>query len=201
MRRWRLSLVMMKGMFIPGIILILLGTLHCKRNMIERVGDQYHMVKSPYMFRIKGWFDQYKEKLKKKLGIVTHSLYHKLLDENARKRIIENEVRVLNEKKELLGEKPVTGNEIRAFINIQEKLDKNVEALAKAEAKILSLEKEIEDITKYKECCLNQMQEKAKAMCYAYIQGVQHTAKAPSYYVVSKDHDEELFEYLNDAAA
>lgn len=201
MRRWRLSLVMMKGMFIPSIILILLGAMHCKRNMIEKVGDQYHMVKSPYMLQIQKWFKQYKEKLEKNLGTVTHSLHHKLLEENAKKRILENQARVLNEKKELLGEKNTTGNEIRAFVQIQGRMDENVEALAKTEAKILSLEKEIEDIANHKECCLNQMQEKAKAMCYAYIQGVQHTAKAPSYYVVSQDHDEELFEYLNDVAA
>ena len=201
MERKKLSRIHMKGRFIPSFVLVIIGYVHMKLNMVENEGNQYYLTKSPYLLKIRHQYLEYTKRMHMKTSELVHPIQKKLLDMGAEKTILLNRRAELERKEGTLGSSQESGNEIRALIAIQKLKDENVEALAQTDAAIVELEKEIEGIREHERLSVERMLEVAISKAYSYIEGCQKAGRAKSFYAKSEDHDEQLFQFITENSA
>lgn len=201
MERKKLSRIHMKGRFIPAFVLVTIGFVHMKLNMVENEGSQYFLTKSPYLLKIRHHYLEYAKRMHMKSSELVHPIQKKLLDKGAEKTVLLNHKMELERKEGALGKAQESGNEIRALIAIQKSKDENVEALAQTDAAIVELEKEIEGIREHERLSVERMLEVAISKSYSYIDGCQKAGRTKGFYAKSEDHDEQLFQFITENSA
>lgn len=201
MERKKLSRIYMKGRFMPAFVLVIIGYVHMKLNMVENEGNQYFLTKSPYLLKIRHHYLEYAKRTHMKTSELVHPIQRKLLDKSAEKTVLLNRREELERKEGTFGNSQESGNEIRALIAIQKSKDENVEALAQTDAEIVELEKEIEGIREHERLSVERMLEVAISKSYSYIEGCQKAGRTKSFYAKSEDHDEQLFQFITENSA
>lgn len=201
MERKKLSRIYMKGRFMPAFVLVIIGYVHMKLNMVENEGNQYFLTKSPYLLKIRHHYLEYTKRTHMKTSELVHPIQRKLLDKSAKKTVLLNRREELERKEGTFGNSQESGNEIRALIAIQKSKDENVEALAQTDAEIVEFEKEIEGIREHERLSVERMLEVAISKSYSYIEGCQKAGRTKSFYAKSEDHDEQLFQFITENSA
>ncbi|MDD6155803.1 MAG: hypothetical protein PUB52_02090 [Lachnospiraceae bacterium] len=201
MERKKLSKIHMKGSYIPAFVLVIIGFIHMKLNMVENEGSQYFLTKSPYLLRIRYHYLEYTKRMRMKTSELVYPIQKKLLDKDTERIVLLNRKAEIERKEGTLGNKQESGNEIRAQIALQKSKDENVEALAQTNAAIVELEKEIEGIREHERLSVERMLEVAISKSYSYIEGCQKAGKTKSFYAKSEDHDEQLFQFITENSA
>ena len=196
--KWRISRVCMRGSRIPGFVLSIIGFIHMKLNMIEKIGNDYFMTKSPYLLKIRHRYLEYTKKMHMKASELIQPLQTGLLEKEANKTILMNQKTALEAKERTLPEVPVSGNEIRAFIELQKAKDENVGAIAQMDAEITEIRDEIRDLQNHEIYCAERMLEVAITKAYSYIEGSQRAARTKSFYIRTEDFEKQLFEFVAD---
>lgn len=201
MERKKLSRVYMKGRFMPGLILAIIGFIHMRFNMIEKEGNQYFLTKSPYLLKIKHYYLEYTRRMHMKTSELIHPLQRKLLEKMTERTVLQNRQEELERKENMLPKEPKSGNEIRALISLQKEKSANIEALAGTAALIDEYERQIDEIRKHEQLSIERMLEIAISKSYSYIEGCQRAGKTKSFYAGKEDHDEQLFQFITDSGA
>lgn len=201
MNRKKLSRIKMRGIWIPGFVLVIIGFIHMKLHMIENEGTVYYMTKSPYLLKIKYRYMEYIKKMHMKTSELIQPIQMKLLDKEAEKKVLLNHKSELERKGDTLPAELNTGNETRAFIALNKMKDINVEELAKADAAIIELQKEIDGLKEHERLSIERMLELAISKAYSYVEGCQRAAREKSYYINLVDHDEQLFSFSSEEEA
>ena len=201
MEKKRLSIIHMKGRFIPAFVLVIIGFIHMKLNMVENEGSKYFLTKSPYLLKIRHHYLEYTKRMHMRTSEIIHPLQKKLLDKSVERTVLKNRQAELERKGTTLPENPETGNEIRALIALQKAKDANVAELAAVDAAIVEFEKEIEGIREHEKLSVERMLEIAISKSYSYIEGCQRAGRAKSFYARPEDHDEQLFQFIAETGA
>lgn len=200
MNRKKLAKVHMKGQFIPSFILVILGIVHMKLNLIDNEGDEFYITKSPYLMKMQHWFGEYVNKMRIKLGELIEPVRHNLLEYESQKRILINRREVIEQKRLTLPEKPSVGIQIRACISLEKQKNINEEAITAVEAEIEKCSKEIQELRDQAAYCMDRVKENSLAKAYAYVEGVQKACRSNGFYIQAEDYKCHLFQYLTDNA-
>lgn len=189
-------LVHMRGSWIPGLVLRLLGKKHQKNNMIENKGTDFYLTKSPLLLRIRHNYAEYEKKVEMRTNNVLSSLRRKLIKSTAKQSVVSDKLERINKKLEALSSMDSTGNVLRERQKLQEQRDTTVLELSEISSKTTALENKISGILEYKDFCKEKTRQKAMTKSYSYIEGCQETSKSKSFYSGTTDYNEELFQFF-----
>ena len=198
MTDFNVSKTRMKGTWIPSFLNKLFGFIHMKFHMVEQTGDDYYMMKSPYLIRIKHYYLEYKARIHILCGKELSSIQRVLYEKDAEKQVLSHKIENLQNKITSLTEESLTTcNEIRMYRLIQKENDELEERIARINAEIVERQKSIDELLEYEQLCLNRMLEVAISRSYSYIEGCQFANRKCGFYTRKEDYYEELFQIIS----